>query len=187
ELQDEVVLARPERVDRLGLGRIGGRAHRQLDAARLQERPHAVEARLAVDVLVVVGRPVELVERLAVPLRPLAQEVVEHLLPRPRVDLRRLREHAVEIEETSTDAIGQIEHDSGLPRWSRFRRDAVRSLLRAGAAGSLVLSWRGHRRTGIRAGTTSEPTCGRSRTWAPDRGQAATATARPSCRPAAAR
>jgi hypothetical protein len=81
-----------------------------VDPARLQERPHSVQARLAVDVLVVVGRAVERLELLAVTRRPVTQEVVEHLLPRAGVDLRGLREHAVEIEETRRDALGQLEH-----------------------------------------------------------------------------
>ena len=59
-LQHELVLAVAEPADRLGVGRIVGRPLGQLDPARLQERAHAVVARLAVDVLVVVVDRVEL-------------------------------------------------------------------------------------------------------------------------------
>jgi len=102
-------------VHRLGLRRIGGRAHGGVDAARLQERADAVEPGLAVDVLVVVGRAIELLERLAGPLGPVAQEAVEHLLPRLGVDLRGLGEHTVEVEQAGRYSIRQIEHVAVLP------------------------------------------------------------------------
>src|SRR5215213_2003247 len=87
-----------------------------MDVSRLQERGDAVQARLAIDELVVVSGPIELLERNAMLLRPLAQERVEHLLPRLRVDLRRLGQHAVEIEQTCRDAIRKPEHGPTLPR-----------------------------------------------------------------------
>src|SRR5215204_6310481 len=86
-----------------------------MDVSRLQERGDAVQARLAIDELVVVSGPIELLERNAMLLRPLAQEVVEHLLPRLRVDLRRLRQHAVEIEQTRRDLLWQVEHAPTVP------------------------------------------------------------------------
>ena len=52
---------------------------------------HAVQAGLPSTYSLVVGGPVELLERLAVAVGPIAQEVVEHLLPRLRVDPGRLR------------------------------------------------------------------------------------------------
>src|SRR5215207_793141 len=115
QLQHQVVLPRAEPVHRLGLRRVGGRAHRQLDAARPEERVHAVEARLAVDVLVVVGGPVELLKRLAGAIRPVPQELVEHLLPRVRMHLRGLCENAVQIEQAGRDALGNETHGSRLP------------------------------------------------------------------------
>jgi hypothetical protein len=76
----------------------------QLDPARGEEVAHAVEARLAVDVLVVV---VDEVER---PLAAILEEGVEHLLPRARVDLGGLGQDAVEVEQAGGDPIGQAEH-----------------------------------------------------------------------------
>ena len=69
-----------------------------------QERLGALRPRLAVHVVVVVGHRVERHERLAGPLGPLAQEVVEHLLPGRVVHLRGLRQHAVQIEQASAYA-----------------------------------------------------------------------------------
>src|SRR5215208_2527876 len=86
-----------------------------MDVARLEERLHAVETGLAVDVLVVVRRPVELLEWHAMLLRPLAQEGVEHLLPRPRVDLGGLPQHPVEVEQTGRDLLWQVEHAPTVP------------------------------------------------------------------------
>jgi len=97
-------------VNGLRLRRVGRRTHREVDAAGLEERLHAVEPRLAVDVLVVVRRTVERLERLIVPLGPVAQEVVEHLLPRAGVDLRRLGQDAVEVEQAGGDSGGHVEH-----------------------------------------------------------------------------
>src|SRR4051794_18847363 len=70
---------------------------------------YALQTRLAVDVLVIVGRAIELLKRRAGALSPITQEVVEHLLPRPRVDLRRLREHAVQVEQARRHPAGQTE------------------------------------------------------------------------------
>src|SRR5215211_4557118 len=75
---------------------------------------HAVQARLAVHVFVVVGGPVERLERLAVAVGPVAQEGVEHLLPRLRVDPRRLRKDAVQIEQARRDPRGDRTHDPPL-------------------------------------------------------------------------
>ena len=104
--QHELVLAVAETVDRLPAGVVARRALWQLDPARGEERADAVVTRLAVDVLVVVGNLVELDERLVALLRALAQILVEHLLPGGRVDLRGLRQHAVEVEQTRRHAIG---------------------------------------------------------------------------------
>ena len=110
ELEHEVVLAVAQAVDRLGARLVVGRAVREVDAARPEERADPVVARPAVDVLVVVRARVEGHERLAGALRALAQVVVEHLLPRGGMDLRGLREHAVEVEQARLDAVGQSQH-----------------------------------------------------------------------------
>ena len=84
-----------------------------MDAPRRQEVADAVDAGLAVDVLVVVVVDVEGLERLAV-RSPSAQEVVEHLLPGRGVDAGRLGEHPVEVEQAGPDAVGgRSDHDPG--------------------------------------------------------------------------
>ena len=102
-LQHELVLAVAEAVDRARAGWVVGGALGQLDAPGLQEERGAVGARLAVDVVVVVGVAVEGLERRARRRRSGREEVVEHLLPRPRVDVGRLGEHAVEVEQAGGD------------------------------------------------------------------------------------
>src|SRR5215211_3260330 len=52
EYEHTLVLARPERVNGLRLGRIRRRPHRQVDLAGLQERADSVETRLTVHELV---------------------------------------------------------------------------------------------------------------------------------------
>ena len=76
---------------------------------------HPVVAGLAVHVALVVLDLVERDERLSTLLGPCSQEVVEHLLPGRRVDLRRLREDAVEIEQAGFHSFGQAEHPPNLP------------------------------------------------------------------------
>src|SRR5215217_9547053 len=119
QLEHQLVLARAEGMHRLRLRRIGRRAHLQVDRARLQERADALQPWLTVHVLVVVGGAVELLERLPGPLRPVAQETVEHLLPRLGMDLRRLCEDAVQVEQARRDAIRQSKHDGVLPAQRR--------------------------------------------------------------------
>ena len=69
-----------------------------------QERPGPLQAGTAVDVaLVVVLR--ERHERLAVPLRPRRQELVEHLLPGARVHAGRVGQDAVEVEQAGDHAL----------------------------------------------------------------------------------
>src|SRR5690606_10512366 len=100
------------------------------DAPRGQEGAHPVGARTAVDVLVVVAVGVERLERLAVALRPAAQEVVERLLPRRPVHGRGLGQYAVEVEQTRRYFRWQAEHTPKLPaadgRGSRNGRAADR-------------------------------------------------------------
>ena len=110
QLQHELVLAVAQAVDGLGVGRIVVGALGQLDAAGLEERPGAVGAGLAVHVRVVVLDRVERDELLARPLGPLAQVVVEHLLPGRGVDLGRLGEHAIEVEEAAAHAVRETKH-----------------------------------------------------------------------------
>ena len=83
----------------------------QLDAARGEERAHAVVARLAVDVLRrsratasngTNGSPVA-----AARARRYSSNIS---LPGRGVHLRRLREHAVEVEQARGHAVGQPEH-----------------------------------------------------------------------------
>src|SRR4051794_10570938 len=101
-------------------GRVVRLAFGQFDSAGGQERAHTVIARLAVDVLVVVGDRVEGDELLAGALRALLEIRVEHLLPRGGVHLGRLREDAVEIEEAGADparqanSLGLVEHGQTL-------------------------------------------------------------------------
>ena len=78
----------------------------QLDAAGREERADPVIARLAVHVLVVVAAEIERNELLAALRGATPQEVVERLLPRGRVHLGGLSQHAVEIEQARNHAIG---------------------------------------------------------------------------------
>src|SRR5207248_3139519 len=82
---------------------------RQSDPSRGQERAHAVVARLAVDVLVVVSDRIEGDKGLAGSVGALLQVRVEHLLPRGGVDLGGLGEDAVEVEEAGADYARQPE------------------------------------------------------------------------------
>jgi hypothetical protein len=115
QLQHEVVLPDAEPVERLGVGGIGRRPERQVDTPRLQERAHAVEPRLAVDVLLVILGHRELMKWLAASVGAAAQVLVEHLLPRLGVNLRGLSEHTVQVEQACGDVLGQVEHAGKLP------------------------------------------------------------------------
>ena len=124
-LQQELVLAVAQAVDGRGVGGIIRVALGQLDAPGGQERPGTVGPRLPVHVLVVVLDRVEGRERLPGLAGPLAQEVVEHLLPRGVVHLGGLGEHTVEVEETAADAIRETQHglsvrdqEPAVPCWS---------------------------------------------------------------------
>src|SRR6266540_1320388 len=109
-LQNDLILEVSETADRLRAGRIARCSVRELDSARREEGAYAVVARQAVDVTVVVVSRIEGDERFAAPRRACAQEHVEHLLPRGRVHLRRLGEHAVEIKQACADRIRQSQH-----------------------------------------------------------------------------
>jgi hypothetical protein len=104
EPQHELVLGVAQPVERLRCRRVVGRPLRQLDPARGEEVAHAVQAGLAVDVLVVVAMEVEL------GLAARRQKRVEHLLPRARVHLGGLRENAVEVEQAGRDPVREAEH-----------------------------------------------------------------------------
>src|SRR5262249_38932723 len=116
--QEHLVLASAQPLDRLllgwaalgwaarrwaALGWVVGLALRQRDAAGRQEGPGAVGARLAVDVLVVVGDRVEGYERLPGACRALAQEVVEQLLPGCGVHRGGRCQDTVQVEQTGAD------------------------------------------------------------------------------------
>jgi hypothetical protein len=75
----------------------------QRDAARRQEVSSPVRSKLPVDVGGVVTRQFERAERLARSLGSIEEELVEHLLPRLGVELRCLRQHAVQVEQTCGD------------------------------------------------------------------------------------
>src|SRR5581483_6442489 len=68
QLEHQIVFAIADSAHRLLVGRIAGIAPGEIDPARLQKRLDSVVARFAVDVLVVVGHPVELLELLAATL-----------------------------------------------------------------------------------------------------------------------
>ena len=89
QLERALVLAVAERVDGLGS---------ELDPARCKERAHAVGPLPAVHVLAVVVDRVEGHEPRRVNERPRAEELVERLLPRHRMDPRGVGEHAVQVE-----------------------------------------------------------------------------------------
>ena len=84
----------PSAADGLGGGIVGRVAVGQLDAPRLQERAHAVVARLAVDVREVVGVGVGL----GAPRCP-ARKSLNICVPGAHVHLGRRRDHAVEVEQ----------------------------------------------------------------------------------------
>ena len=98
---------------------------------RLEERADPVATRLAVDVLLVVVREHELAKRLTGPAVPASEELVEHLLPRARVDLGGLGQDAVEVEQAGGDAVRQVEHGRKLPE-PAVSRQAVFGYLRSG-------------------------------------------------------
>ena len=77
---------------------------RQPYPAAAEERVHAVQARPPVDVLAVVGVPVERDQEPAGLLAPSREERVERLRPRPGVEPRAVREDAFEVEEARFDA-----------------------------------------------------------------------------------
>src|SRR5450759_69313 len=122
--QNDLVLAVAESGDRLGSRRVAILALRKVDTARSKERAHAVVARLAVDVLVIFCNRIERQKRLAALRRPLAQKVVEHLLPGSGVDLRSLRQHPIQIEQARPHTVRQTKHRESLQcrgrrRWRR--------------------------------------------------------------------
>src|SRR5204863_6173230 len=78
------------------------------------EVPDDFVTRLTVEVCSEGGDGVEGDERLAAPLRQLAQERVEHLLPRLRVHASSLREDAVEIEQAGPNPARQPESLDGV-------------------------------------------------------------------------
>ena len=114
--QHNPVLAVAQPRDGLRGHRIALLALREVDAARSEERPHTVITWLAVDVLVVVGGAIERLEGQPVALGPVVQEVVEHFLPRLRVNLGGLREDAVEVEQARRDPSGDKRHVQRVPR-----------------------------------------------------------------------
>ena len=95
DLLEHDVLAVAETSDRLVGRRVGRLALGQLDAARLEEAPDAVVARLAVDVREVVGVDVRLGDASTL------KELAEHLGPGAHVHLGRRRDHTVEVEQGS--------------------------------------------------------------------------------------
>src|SRR5205823_5832512 len=110
QAQDDLVLAISQAVHGLGLGWIARVPAGQLDPARGEERLDALVPGLAVDVLVVVLDGVEGDELLTGSRRALLQVGVEHLLPRGRVNLGRLGEHPVEVEQAGTNTVRKPEH-----------------------------------------------------------------------------
>ena len=106
---NSVVLAVAQAVDGLGVGGVVRAAVGQLDAAACQERPDAVLALLAVDVLAVVGARVEGHELLAGALGAPSQVVVEHGLPGLGMHAGGVGEHTVEVEQAGTHVFGQTQ------------------------------------------------------------------------------
>jgi hypothetical protein len=116
ELVEASVLAAPETVDggrRRGIVRI---ADRHDDAARGEERRDAVFARLAVDVPQVVTHRIE--RRRS---RVIREHLREEVTPRPRVQPRGVREHAVEIEHRGIDLVeceARVAHARSVSRFA---------------------------------------------------------------------
>lgn len=111
---DQLVLAVAEAAHGFMQRRIVGRALGQVDRSRLQEIPNAIEARLAVHMELVVGGDVERPERLTGPGRALAQVLVEHALPGPRVDARCVGDDPVEIEKHGVVLVTRDGYDLSL-------------------------------------------------------------------------
>ncbi len=110
QLEHALILVVADALDRVGVRWIVGLAVGQTDIAGLEEGSHPVLARHSVHVVVVIT---DFVEGDKVPsrlLRPPAQEGVEGLLPRCRVDLGGLREHAVHVEQKAIDVRWQPKH-----------------------------------------------------------------------------
>jgi len=115
DLPDPLVLAVTDSLDGLvGRGRVR-RPLRQLDAARDEESPDAVEPRTAVDVVVVI--------RVAEQLLAAAREQwVERLLPRGSMQRGSPRENAIEVEQAGAHMVGEADHTT----------DATRTGIRSG-------------------------------------------------------
>ena len=89
---------------------------RQVDAAGAQESLHAVIARLAVDVIMIIAFDGEFLERNAAVPRPVPQEFVEHRFPGRGVEGRRVGDDAVQIEQPGVERqkirLGKAHYDS---------------------------------------------------------------------------
>jgi hypothetical protein len=113
--QDQVVLAIAQPVDGGCPRRVVRRPLGEVDAPRLEERPGAVQPGLAVDVGVVIGVRIERDELGSRALGALAEEFVEHLLPRRRVHHRGLSDHPVHVEQAGRNTLGKPEHRPSAP------------------------------------------------------------------------
>src|SRR5262249_47025341 len=122
-----VVLALADRVDGLGIRRIAGAAFRCVDAARGEEVAHAVEARLAVDVVLVVG----LGER-RLPMR--TEHRVERRRPSGAVHGGGVGQDTVQIKEAGAYDVRQSQHSADASRW---RKPRIRCPAEAGRMDSL--------------------------------------------------
>ena len=103
-LVDQQVLALAQAVHRFRLRRIVRRALGQRNVARAQEVAHAVAARLAVDVPLVVGLDVERHEGFTATRGTRAQEFIEHAFPGAGVHARGVGQHAVHVEQDGVEA-----------------------------------------------------------------------------------
>jgi hypothetical protein len=96
---EQRILALPQAVNGHGLRAVGRVSLEQLDTAGGQEAPHPLMAGLAVHVFEVIGVDIERWVRLAAGGLVACEELVERPLPGPRVQRRRLRDHAVHVED----------------------------------------------------------------------------------------
>ena len=110
---EHLVLAVGKPVHRFGARRIIDVTFRQPDATAGEKGMDALQARFAMEMLVVVGSRVERPESpepLADTLEPAREELVEGVRPRDGVDSRAARQDAVEVEHTGKHAGRKPQH-----------------------------------------------------------------------------
>src|SRR5262245_44611548 len=119
-LGDQSVLAVPEPAHRFRLRRVVGASLRKLYAARREKVTNAVVAGLAIYMEPVVRNDIEGPKCFASLRGTLLKVFIEHLFPARRVDLRSVRNYAVEIKQDRVVSV-TIDHARALGLSHRSR------------------------------------------------------------------